>query len=228
MRDPNYRQGILLCGLIYFNLPLTGFAAVYSYSTKILSSMGLSPYAAMYITAGGALFDAIITVPAFWLVEKHGRKKLLLVTLNVVLVCNVLFLILALVLESQTSSFASSLFVIVVFVYLVAYNLGPGPITYFIGGELVPLSASSASLAFGVAINLATTIVVTFVFYPFSQFAGGLAYLMFIIPLAFNIVVLYRKLPETRPEAAGCPETVIGTYQTLSNNPGEIPGTDDR
>lgn len=77
------------------------------------------------------------------------------------------------------SSFA---FCVAFFLYGIGYNVGVGPVAYFLPGELV--GAESVGLAMGIAVstNWLGTMFTTLIFYPLNQYWGGWSYLMFAIP----------------------------------------------
>ncbi len=94
------------------------------------------------------------------------------------------------------------------FVYGLGYNLGIGPVAYFIPGELVPPKAASASLGAAVAVNWISTMITTMyalqynlsfdplfsfsAYYPLNIKVGGWSYLLFAIPR--YVIILYGTI----------------------------------
>lgn len=65
----------------------------------------------------------------------------------------------------------------------IGYNVGSGPVAYFIPAELVPPSAVGVAMGMAVATNWLCNIFVLLVYYPLQEaFIGGWSYLIFAIP----------------------------------------------
>ncbi|KAK6055564.1 hypothetical protein COOONC_06930 [Cooperia oncophora] len=84
------------------------------------------------------------------------------------------------------------------FIFGVGYNLGVGPVAYFIPAELVPAEAAGVSLGVAVAVNWFCSMLSTLLYYPLNESFGGWSYLLFIVPTSFFLIILYFFLPETR------------------------------
>lgn len=136
-----------------------------------------------FIPTLGALFSIILTIPALRLVETCGRKNLLINTLVICATSNYLMTVFSLVSETVGGgSWASIGFAFTFLLFGIGYNVGAGPVAYFIPGELVPPNASGIALGCGVAVNWISTMVTNFLYYPLIQFVGGWSYLLFAIP----------------------------------------------
>jgi hypothetical protein len=64
------------------------------------------------------------------------------------------------------SSWTSLCFVASFFLYAIGYNLGVGPIAYFLAGELVPPEAVAPAMGCAVGVNWLATLLTTLLFYP--------------------------------------------------------------
>lgn len=64
----------------------------------------------------------------------------------------------------------------------VGYNLGTGPVSYFIPGELVSPDSVGVAMSCAVATNWTCTLLTTFLYYPINEAVGGWSYLMFAVP----------------------------------------------
>ena len=136
-----------------------------------------------FIPTLGALVSIILTLPALRLVETCGRKNLLIRTLIVCAASNYLMTFFSLVSETvNVGSWASLCFAFTFLLFGIGYNVGAGPVAYFIPGELVPSNASGVALGCGVAVNWIATMITNLLYYPLIQFVGGWSYLLFAIP----------------------------------------------
>ena len=68
------------------------------------------------------------------------------------------------------------------FILGLGYNLGTGPVAYFIPAELVRPEAAGVSLGCAVAVNWLSSMITTLIYYPLNAQVGGYSYLLFAIP----------------------------------------------
>lgn len=76
----------------------------------------------------------------------------------------------------------SILFSIVIFIFGIGYNIGVGPVGYFLPSELVNAEAIGIAMGSSVAVNWLMTMFTTLLYYPINEMIGGWSYFMFIIP----------------------------------------------
>ncbi|CAJ0558718.1 unnamed protein product, partial [Mesorhabditis spiculigera] len=203
--NPAIARGILLGGIVSATQIFSGSMATVSYSTTMFTSVSFFEGLIPFLPALGSIISIILTLPSLQLVESYGRRPLLLKTLALCLISDVLFLIFSLLAVNPEDWWASWLFGLTFLLYGVGYNLGTGPVAYFLAAELVPPEAATASLGVAVAVNWASSSLTTFLFYPLNQSIGGWSYILFIIPSAIFLVILWRFLPETRQQYAQRP-----------------------
>ena len=197
---PEYRGRMLLSALVNFVQIFTGLMAIVSYSTIVLTQLGLSAALAEWGTAVGALFGLLSSFPVIFLIDREGRRGMLLWSLAVLSLTLFSFVGFGVMLERGVGGMAPQiLFLLACFVFLVGYNFGPGPIAYFIAGELAPAPCRTSFLALGVCVNWISTMISTFAFYPLDQAFGSESFLLFAIPTTLSTLLLYAFLPETRP-----------------------------
>ena len=68
------------------------------------------------------------------------------------------------------------------FILGLGYNLGTGPVAYFMPSELVRPEAAGVSLGCAVAVNWLSSMITTLIYYPLNAQVGGYSYLLFAIP----------------------------------------------
>ncbi|KAK6019839.1 putative ATP synthase F0, A subunit [Ostertagia ostertagi] len=192
----NIRKGVLLGTVVSASQVFSGSVASISYSTSMFEAVSFTKVLIPFLPALGAVFSIILTVPALQLVETTSRRSLLLSTLTLCLAADCLLLIFSLL--SMEGWWASWLYLVAFFIYGVGYNLGVGPVAYFIPAELVPAEAAGVSLGVAVAVNWICSMISTLIYYPLNENVGGWSYLFFIIPTSLFLLILYLFLPETR------------------------------
>uniref|UniRef100_A0A8C5DHU9 Solute carrier family 2, facilitated glucose transporter member 1-like n=1 Tax=Gouania willdenowi TaxID=441366 RepID=A0A8C5DHU9_GOUWI len=116
-----------------------------------------------------------------------GRRKLLLTGFISIAVCNLLMTIVDSV----------SLQVLLVFCLISAYELGPGPISWFIAAELFDQPSRPIAMAFTSMLNWGGNV------FPFclphkQKILGAYVYLLFMMVALLAFILTWIRLPETK------------------------------
>ncbi|KAL6738199.1 hypothetical protein Aduo_011771 [Ancylostoma duodenale] len=194
--NPTIRKGIFLGMVVSASQIFSGSMASISYSTSMFSAVSFTESLIPFMPALGSIVSIAMTVPALKLVETTSRRSLLFSTLTLCLLADCLLLVFSLL--SMDEWWASWLYFLSFFIYGIGYNLGTGPVAYFIPAELVPAEAASVSLGAAVAVNWLSSMITTLLYYPLNESVKGWSYLLFIIPTSVFLPILYFFLPETR------------------------------
>uniref|UniRef100_A0AC34QKJ1 Major facilitator superfamily (MFS) profile domain-containing protein n=1 Tax=Panagrolaimus sp. JU765 TaxID=591449 RepID=A0AC34QKJ1_9BILA len=194
--DQKTREGIFLGMVVSASQIFSGSMAAVSYSTSMFTAVSFISFLIPFVPTLGALFSILLTLPALRFVETCGRKELLINTMTLCAIANWLMLIFSLLAEKMPDSYASIGFAMTFLLLGLGYNLGTGPVSYFIPGELVPPNASGIALGCGVAINWLCTMITNLIYYPLIEYTGGFSYLLFALPTTMSIILLYYKLPD--------------------------------
>lgn len=209
--DPS-RRAALTAGIGLVALQqVTGQPSVLSYFTVIASAAGLSSYASVLV----ALFKVLATSVAVVLVEKKGRRPLLITGCSLMLVA---LTTLTLTFHgaggaggssdgnsTRTSAVATGLdarsivTLVAMFVYIGGYQVGFGPISWLIISEVFPQAVRGQAVALAVQTNFFLNAVVQFAV-PLleSQLGLSVTFGIFAILTAFAIYFVFTKVPETK------------------------------
>ena len=138
--------------------------------------------------------NVAMTFISLVLIEKAGRKTLMLSGLMIMLISTTSLLACLLV----TSSVASYLSIVFVIMFVVGFATGPGSIPWFFVNELFQQSARPMAASMAVATNWAANYVVAQSF-PIAQFAiGSYVFIAFIVIQVVFIAYVWFKVPETK------------------------------
>uniref|UniRef100_A0A3B3ZCA8 Solute carrier family 2, facilitated glucose transporter member 5 n=1 Tax=Periophthalmus magnuspinnatus TaxID=409849 RepID=A0A3B3ZCA8_9GOBI len=187
-----YKQPIILVLVVNLGSQLSGFNAIINYSTRMFQAKFEE---AKYLTLGVGAVNVFFTLVAFFLMERAGRRKLLLTGFISIAVCNLLMTIV----DSLLVPELRSLQVLLVFCLISAYELGPGPISWFIAAELFDQPGRPIAMAFTSMLNWGGKFVLALLFPPLLQkVCGAYVYLLFMLVavVAFSFTLL--RLPETK------------------------------
>lgn len=175
---------------------LSGINAVMFYSTKIFKMAGLTEENASYATMGMGSINVLMTIVSLILVEKAGRKTLLLVGFVGMTVDTILLTIA--MLFAHSSVIVSYICIILVFVFVIMFATGPGSIPWFLVNELFNQNARPAAASLAVAINWAANFLVGLGFLPLQEVLGPYVFIIFVVILFLNSIFIYKKVPETK------------------------------
>ncbi|XP_029907520.1 solute carrier family 2, facilitated glucose transporter member 1 isoform X2 [Myripristis murdjan] len=144
-RSPLYRQPIIIAIVLQLSQQLSGINAVFYYSTSIFEKAEVPQ--PVYATIGAGVVNTAFTVVSLFVVERAGRRSLHLIGLLGMAGSAVLMTIaLALLDKHKSMSYVS---IVAIFAFVAFFEIGPGPIPWFIVAEL--FSQGPRPSAFAVA-----------------------------------------------------------------------------
>ncbi|KPP71528.1 solute carrier family 2, facilitated glucose transporter member 3-like, partial [Scleropages formosus] len=165
LRSPLYRQPIVIAIMLQLSQQLSGINAVFYYSTGIFMTAGVTQpiYATIGAGAVNTLFTIVsesskklnderllnidfkfVTICQLFLVEKAGRRTLHLLGLAGMAISALLLTIALLLKDIQSLSYLS---IAAVFAFVAMFEMGPGPIPWFIVAELFSQGPRPAAMA---------------------------------------------------------------------------------
>lgn len=130
------RKSLLLAMLVHLGQQLSGIRAVIFYSSKIFSKKSDPNFYTGFV----GLCLIIGTVMSMFIVDKFGRKKLLIFSCFIACI-NLLFLA------------VDKLVLLGIFGFIIGYSLGLGPIPWFLTGEIFPEDYKKSGSVIGSTTN---------------------------------------------------------------------------
>ncbi|XP_064357145.1 solute carrier family 2, facilitated glucose transporter member 4 [Dromaius novaehollandiae] len=197
LRARRYRQPLLVALVLQLSQQLSGINAIFYYSTSIFERAGLTH--PVYATIGAGAVNMATTVVSVFLVERAGRRTLHLLGLLGMLGCAVT-LTAALNLQGGAggSALPSYVSLAAVFGFVAFFELGPGPIPWFIGAELFGQGPRPAAMALAGLANWSANFAVGMAFPALEHACGAYVFLLFAGLLAAFALFTYLRVPETR------------------------------
>ncbi|XP_070612800.1 solute carrier family 2, facilitated glucose transporter member 3-like [Erythrolamprus reginae] len=193
-RSPSYRQAILIAIALQLSQQLSGINAVFYYSTGIFEDAGVKQ--PVYATVGAGVVNTVFTVVSLFLVERAGRRTLHLVGLGGMAVCATLMTV-ALALKNLVPAM-SYVSIFGTFAFVALFEIGPGPIPWFIVSELFSQGPRPAAVAVAGFCNWASNFLVGMLF-PYAEKAfGPYVFLIFVTFLLLFFFFTFFKVPETK------------------------------
>ncbi|XP_076618377.1 solute carrier family 2, facilitated glucose transporter member 1 isoform X3 [Colletes latitarsis] len=205
------RIPLIIALMVMFAQQLSGINAVMFFSTKIFMMAQLDKFAAQIATMIVGAVNVFMTFVSLILVEKAGRKTLLLVGFVGLFVSTVL---LTICLAFAASSSAAAYFSIILVVMFVAlFATGPGSIPWFLVSELFNQSARPAATSVAIAVNWTANFIVSIGFLPLQEGLGAYVFVIFAALQAFFVFFIYKKVPETKNKTV---EEISSMFRQIS------------
>ncbi|XP_025070179.1 solute carrier family 2, facilitated glucose transporter member 3 [Alligator sinensis] len=193
-RSPSYRQAIIVAIVLQLSQQLSGINAVFYYSTGIFEKAGITQ--PVYATIGAGIVNTVFTVVSLFLVERAGRRTLHLVGLGGMAVCAAIMTI-ALALKDIVT-WIRYISIVATFGFVALFEIGPGPIPWFIVAELFSQGPRPAAMAVAGCSNWTSNFLVGMLFPYAEKLCGPYVFLIFLVFLVIFFVFTFFKVPETK------------------------------
>jgi sugar porter (SP) family MFS transporter len=181
--------GITLAALQQF----AGINTIIYYAPTIMQKSGLSASNSILYSVAIGVINLTMTVVSIRLIDRVGRRALLMVSLAGMLGS---LLLLGL---SFVVGLSSVITLICILLYIVAFAIGMGPVFWVLLGEIFPTRARAEGIAAGSSVNWLTNFAVSLVFLPLVQWIGqGETFWVFAVVCTFALWFVNRYVPETR------------------------------
>ncbi|OQV17350.1 Solute carrier family 2, facilitated glucose transporter member 1 [Hypsibius exemplaris] len=211
-RDPFLRQVTFIAMIMTASGHASGHGTVIYYSTSVFKSAGMSSGMAVYATIGMGALYAVSTFITAALVEKAGRRQLMLIGLGGMCILTALLSVFMVLYEkshatpddvkdaenSPLGDWTPYASVACIYLHTVIYSIGPGTIPAFLVSEMFTQGPRGAATSISLATNWLTNLLVVLAFPLIQAQIEGYTFIIFAVLLAFYFVYTYWKIPETR------------------------------
>lgn len=194
---PWVRPAMIVAIMLGIFQQITGINTVIYYAPTTFQSVGLGPAAAIGATASVGFLNLLTTIVAILLVDRVGRRPLLLVGITGMALSLVLLGLAHVVPPMQEYLAWFTIAGVMLFVIFFAFSLGP--IFWLMAAEIIPLSVRGAGMAIATVIQWAANLLVSATFLTMQNALtpqGGFWLLGFVCVCA--LVFCYFFVPETR------------------------------
>ena len=192
---PSMRPAVMLGVAVAATNQLVGVNAVIYYAPTMLKQVGLGSSAAILSSVGIGLVNMVVTLIALLLVDRLGRRPLLISGTGVIVVTLVLLGALYL----NPSPAMAPLLVVGLCVYIAAFAGSLGIAIWLVNSEIFPTSVRGKASSFGTVTHWALDFLISLTVLSMISLLSptGLFWTYAVLGLA-GLVYLYRKLPETK------------------------------
>ena len=195
---PSLRPALVVgIGLAIFQ-QVTGINTVIYYAPIMIQSAGISSASgAILATAGIGIVNVLMTIVSMWLIDRIGRKPLLLTGIGGMIV-SLGVLGLAFHMSMRTGALAW-VAVISMMAYVASFAISLGPIFWLMIAEIYPLKIRNSSEGLAATFNWASNLVVTLTFLTLVQrFGASSTFFLYALFAVGAWIFSYSYVPETK------------------------------
>ncbi|KAM4626025.1 solute carrier family 2, facilitated glucose transporter member 2 isoform 2-T3 [Polymixia lowei] len=189
-----YRQQLIVALMMHLSQQMSGINAIFYYSTNIFERAGVSQ--PVYATIGVGVINTIFTLVSVALVDKAGRRTLTLIGLGGMCCCAIAMTV-GLVFQNDYW-WMSYVSMSAIFLFVSFFEIGPGPIPWFIVAELFSQGPRPAAIALAGCCNWTSNFIIALTFAYIQNWLGSYVFILFAVLLFGFTVFTYLRVPETK------------------------------
>lgn len=198
---PEYRKAASIAILIQVLQQLSGINAVIANSSSMFTTAKVNPEYMEYCVVGLGLTNVVVTIIGLPLLEKAGRRALLLWP-TLILACSLLIQTIVVTIvrsapEDKQAPFAI-IAVIVVFVYTICFAIGLGPIPAMIVAEIFRQGPRTAAYSVSQCVQWLCNLLVLATFPSLDKLMAGFVYIPYLVVVVLCWVYFFFVMPETK------------------------------
>ncbi|MHB1922832.1 MAG: sugar porter family MFS transporter [Chitinophagaceae bacterium] len=192
--DKKYRIPLILAVMIAFFNQASGINAIIYYAPRIFEMTGLGKGASLLSTAGVGLVNFIFTLIAMNLIDRVGRRKLMLfgsigLIITLGLVSRIFF----------TQNFGNMEVVVLLLVYIAFFAFSQGAVIWVFISEIFPNQVRAKGQSLGSFTHWIMATLIAFSFpYLAKHVGGGKTFFFFACVMVLQLIFVIRFMPETK------------------------------
>jgi MFS transporter, SP family, galactose:H+ symporter len=190
---PRLRAAVMVSVTLAVLQQFVGINTIMYYAPTIMENTGLSASNAILYSVFIGVINLATTIVSIRLVDRVGRRPLLLVSLGGMLVTLVLLGL------SFVADWPSQISLLFILLYIVAFAIGMGPIFWVLVGEIFPTEDRAQGTSLASTFNWTANFAVSLAFLPLIAAIGqGETFWLFAVVCVFAIWFTGRYVPETK------------------------------
>lgn len=194
---------------------ITGINAIMYYAPEIFKETGAGTNASLIQTILVGLINFLFTILALWLIDKVGRKALLLVGSSVMAVC-----LLVIGVAFHTGHTSGPLVLVFILIYVAAFAVSLGPVVWVVLSEIFPNHIRGKATAIASMALWTADYVVSQSFPPMLKSAGpAVTFWIFGAMALITFVFTWRVVPETKGKSL---EEIESLWTPKKEDPSEL------
>lgn len=189
------RPMVVIGILVAFFANGCGINLIVYFAPQILQTVGMGPSASLLATVGLGVVNVVFTVVGMALVDRVGRRPMLLVG---AIGMTVSLIALAVLLAFPVTGATAALSLVCLAVYIVVYAVSPGLVAYVVISEIFPLHVRAKATAAATFVIFVTNLLIGVFSLPLLESIGASATLSIFAVVCVAFIVFCLKMPETK------------------------------
>lgn len=199
---PELKLPLIIAIVVQIAQQWSGINAAMAYSSFIYAQANVPDSAIPYVVVGQGAINVVFTMVSVPLMEKLGRRPLLIWPL-----CGMIASFIALTVclnllqndayEAQKNVLAI-ISIIAMLTFVLGFALGLGPIPYTIVSEIFRQEPRAAAMSLSMAIQWTCNFILLLTFRFIQKSIGAYTYLIFVIIMGASFIFLFIYVPETK------------------------------
>ena len=198
---PAVRIALILAVGLAFLQQASGINAIFYYAPEIFEKIGLgTDESRKYLVAGLGLVNVLATFIAIFLVDRVGRRPLLLVGTALMMVAEIGVAVTATAILANPESMSTPGLIVVVglVISIVAFAFSLGPLVWLVIAEIFPASVRSQCVGVATSMNWIGNFLIAQGALTAVKFSPSLAFGIFAFFNAVTFCFVYWRMPETK------------------------------
>ncbi|VDD75744.1 unnamed protein product [Mesocestoides corti] len=196
-----YRKPTAIAILVQVLQQLSGINAVIANSSTMLASAKAREDQMQYFVVGLGALNVVCTIVALPLLERAGRRTLLLWPTLLLAGCLLTQTIVVTIVRSKPPESQAPFAIVavtMVYVYLACFAIGLGPIPAMIVAEIFRQGPRTAAYSVSQGVQWLCNLAVLATFPPLNKAMAGFVYLPFLVVVVLCWTFFFFVMPETR------------------------------
>ncbi|WP_018628748.1 sugar porter family MFS transporter [Niabella aurantiaca] len=204
-----YTRPIIMAVLVALFNQLSGINAIIYFAPRVFELAGLGKSTAFLQSAGVGLVNLVFTMLGLYLIDRLGRKKLMLIgSLGYILS-------LGAIAAAFYFQFLGGMAVpVLVFIFIAAHAIGQGAVIWVFISEIFPNQVRSYGQSLGSSVHWVMAAIITSVFPFFANdpaIGPAKIFLFFMLMMVLQLLWVLFKMPETKGVSLEEMEEKLGT-----------------
>jgi MFS transporter, SP family, arabinose:H+ symporter len=201
--NDKYKKATYLAITLAFFNQLSGINAIIYYAPRIFEVTGEAKTSALFSTAGIGVVNPIFTIVGVSLIDKFGRKTLMLIGSIGYIVS------LALITNSfHTSSFDNVVYYI--FMFIASHAIGQGAVIWVFIAEIFPNEVRYLGQSIGTFTHWILAAIIALIFPKLTESIGATTtFSIFCVMMIFQLIFVLKIMPETKGTSLEEMDTMI-------------------
>jgi sugar porter (SP) family MFS transporter len=197
--NPMVRHAVVVGVALAVFQQITGINTIIYYAPTLLAHAGFGNSASLLANVGNGVVNVGMTVVAVWLLDRSGRRPLLLSGTAGMAVGLIIVALTFVIGGSQLTGTGAIIAIVGLLVYTGSFAVGLGPVFWLLISEIYPLKVRGAAMSVATIANWGANFIVTVSFLTLLSAIGDAGtFFLFAGLTIIALVYFQRQVPETK------------------------------